>query len=373
MRRLSTVVISLGLASSVAHAGLGDAPIIGGTTTTVGQFPTVVVLEVGSGLCSGTLINPEWVVTAAHCLTPSLLGLSTQAQVTSSTRVHFGTVDLTRSAGTTIRAVETIPNPLFSINSLGHSDVGLIRLATPVTNITPTPVNLSADNAPVGITVSMVGFGATQQNAGGSVGIEFALENRTSVSCGSFGSSDANLLCFTQTDNKGKCEGDSGGPSFATIGGHSVLVGITSFGDMSCAQFGADTRTDAERAFLLEHVPALAGCSSDAECDGGVCFGTKCIVQPFTATGLGSVCTGAGDCESGQCASAAGEMLCTDSCTMGAADACPDGFECLASGVCWPTTDSGGCCDSGGTGAPTMLFGIGLVALVLRVRRRAAR
>jgi hypothetical protein len=373
MRRLSAVVISLGLVSSVAHAGLGEAPIIGGTSTTVGEFPSVVVLEVGNGLCSGTLIDSEWVVTAAHCLTASLLGLSTQDQVTSSTRVHLGTVDLTQSAGTTIRAAETFPNPSFNINDLGHSDVGLIHLATPVTNIAPTPVNLVAASAPVGITVSMVGFGATQQNAGGTVGIEFSLDGRTSVSCSSFGVSDANLLCFTQTDNKGKCEGDSGGPSFAPIGGRTMLVGITSFGDQSCAQFGADTRTDAERAFLLAHIPTLEGCTTDAECGGGLCFNKKCIVQPFTTTGLGATCTGGGDCESGQCAAADGEMLCTEICTAGAAGTCPDGFDCLASGatgVCWPSGSDGGCCDSGGNGAPTMLFGIALVGLVLRNRRR---
>ncbi len=371
MRRLSAVVMSLGLATS-AYADSGEAPIIGGSTTTVGQFPTVVVLEVGQGLCSGTLINSDWVVTAAHCLTPSLVGVSSQAELTASTRVHFKTVNLGQSNGTVIGALETIPNPMFNINDLGHSDVGLVHLKTPVTDIVPTPVNLIAASAPVGIKTSMVGFGATQQGGGGQIGVEFSLENRTSTSCSPFGVSDANLLCFTQTDNKGKCEGDSGGPTFAVVGGRTMLIGITSFGDQSCAQFGADTRTDAERAFLLAHIPTLEGCTMDSECAGQVCFNHKCIAQPFTDMGIGTACTGAGDCQSGQCASADGDMLCTETCTPNAENACPDGFECLASGatgVCWPTAEGGGCCDSG-RGAPTMLFGFGVVALVLRRRAR---
>src|ERR1043166_3301059 len=64
--------------------------IIGGTADTVGQFPTVVVLEIGNSLCSGTIIDKDWVVTAAHCMDPSVLGLSSQAAVTSATRVHSG-------------------------------------------------------------------------------------------------------------------------------------------------------------------------------------------------------------------------------------------------------------------------------------------
>ena len=39
--------------------------IFGGTAATAGEFPAVVVLEVGGGLCTGTLVDPEWVLTAA--------------------------------------------------------------------------------------------------------------------------------------------------------------------------------------------------------------------------------------------------------------------------------------------------------------------
>ncbi|HWU89680.1 MAG TPA: serine protease [Kofleriaceae bacterium] len=389
MRRLSLVVASLGLATaasaepvpvspppagpSTGDPAPGAAPIIGGTPTTVGQYPSVVALSVGGGLCSGTLIAPDWVLTAAHCVTPAIVGLPSQQAVTQNIRILFKTVNLQQSQGTVRMASDTIPKPGFSIDTLGANDIGLVKLSQPVTDIEPTPVNLDPARAPVGTTVAMVGYGATMRGGAGMVGVQFALQDRVSTACSAFGASDANLLCFSQTDNKGKCQGDSGGPSFAQIGGRTEIVGVTSFGDQQCAQFGADTRTDIEKDFLLMHIPTLGACETDAECPGKVCFNKKCIAQPFSDTGIGATCTAGAECDSGQCADGPGGKRCTEICVAGSANACPDGFECLGaagtSGACWPA-DDGGCCDASGRGAPTMLFGVAVVGLALRRRRR---
>ena len=361
MRRIA--LLGVLLTSAPAVAGTISSPILGGTPATAGQFPSVVLLEVGGGLCTGTLIAPEWVLTAAHCI---------QGLGQTSVRVHFGTVNISKSPGVTINSAALYPKPGFSQNNLGQHDIGLIKLQKPVNDITPVPVNLIPAKAPVGIKVTMVGFGATATGGGGSVGVQYVVE-QTSTACTSFAGSDTDLLCFNQISGKGKCQGDSGGPSFAMIDGRLTQVGVTSFGDQNCAQFGADTRTDVEKPFLLQYIPALE-CSTDADCpEGRMCFLKKCIAQPFAPTGLGTECVNNGDCDSGACAMGDGENFCSMNCTIGDATSCPAGFDCLdagGAGACWPIEEDTGCCDASGQNAASMLFGIALLGLVLGRRRR---
>nr|HEX4316217.1 trypsin-like serine protease [Kofleriaceae bacterium] len=389
------VAVAAGAVTGVATRA-DAAPIIGGSAAQLGDFPNVVAIAIGSGsrfaVCTGELIEPDVVMTAAHCLAPAVvcpgLGLGsdcTQDQITALTTVFSGTVDLITSRGSESAAASTVFDSKFDATDLGHDDMGLIKLTAPVAGVTVALPNLHHGDAPAGMTVTMVGFGTTEQGGQGSVGEEFALQNRASEPCSMLPAlkgataSDDNLLCYSQSDGKGKCEGDSGGPSFAVVNGKTKIVGITSFGDTSCAELGTDTRVDAEHRFLYSQVPDLE-CASDADCDGGrACFSGQCT-RLSGAGAIGDDCGKDADCDTGECTAAPdGTKVCTIECAAaGASDAdtCPAEFACETSGgstSCFDGHAGGGCCDSGGGGGGgAAVLAMATVLVAGRRRRRRA-
>lgn len=359
------LVLSLTIIAAACQGGtevaIDQQAILGGSQPSPGQFPTVVgiLLAQGAG-CTGTLVAPDLVLTAAHCISPRSLGQPSQQAVTDGTVVFFDSTNLPVN-GQTINAADTIPHPSFV--QPGDPDVGLIRLANPKNDREPSPINFDPGAAPPGTAVDMVGYGV---NDSGGAGPLFYLANKVTTSCSAGGFSDATFLCFNQQDGTGKCSGDSGGPSF--LAGTDTVVGITSFGDRDCQVFGADMRTDASADFLMANAPELL-CGVDAVCNEDCDADPDCS-EGGDAGGLGNACgEGEPECEIGFCASGPGGMRCTRDCDPAASD-CPAGFDCLEtsgdSGACWPAEDGG--CNASGSSAG----GLGLLVLIalVAVRRR---
>ena len=99
-------------ATGGAPAPTEDKAIVGGSLSTIQQHPWQISLETLDGFhfCGGSIIAPDWVLTAQHCVTDN-----TAAQM----MIVAGVTKLSQaSQGQTIRVAEVIMDPGFRLAGL---------------------------------------------------------------------------------------------------------------------------------------------------------------------------------------------------------------------------------------------------------------
>ncbi|MFV8752784.1 S1 family peptidase [Nannocystaceae bacterium ST9] len=231
MRRVSigSALMVLSLASLPAFAGEPEiaAPpqhpyIQGGTNAQACQWPTSITIFNGNGLCSGTLIHPQVVVTAAHCIVPSIGGPPDE--------VRFG--ERTFMPAFSVSVDHCQYNPGYT-NGVGPSDFAYCLLDESV-DLPPTPplmgceVEALVKDAPV----TIVGFGKLTDADQNSAGTK--RWGSTVIS-----SDSASETVLAGTAQVAPCEGDSGGTGYIQLddGGWRAW-GILSGGPDGCGDYG---------------------------------------------------------------------------------------------------------------------------------------
>jgi len=286
--------------------------------------------------CTGTLITPDVVLTAAHCLDDLVM---------AEVQIYFGD-DVT--AGGVFVDISHWEQHLGwdPSDPASPDDMALILLAEyapmGVVPIPLLPASLGLREADEGTALDFSGFGETE-DLGYDVKLHVAvpigkvcpgpaecLFNSNWISPWAFG--------YTQ-ENGGPCSGDSGGPAFIWRGDFEFVAGVTSYG-YDCLDSGVSTTVSSYQDWIEDYagITGQENCQAVGDDDGD----------------------GLADCADPDCAD--------DPC-------CADPPVCDID----PGTNDGGCNQSGNSGLsghPGRFVGIalplGLFALFLFLRRRVS-
>ncbi|XP_068943149.1 trypsin-like [Petaurus breviceps papuanus] len=216
------------LGASVAFpTGDDDDKIVGGYTCTAYSLPYQVSLNSGSHFCGGSLINSQWVVSAAHCYK-------------SRIQVRLGEHNINAVEGKEqfIDSSKVIRHPKYSSGTMDN-DIMLIKLKTPATiNSQVATISLPKSCAATGASCLISGWGNTASSGANYPELLQCLNAPvlSDSSCRNAypGQITSNMICVGYLEGgKDSCQGDSGGPVVC----NKVLQGIVSWG-YGCAQKG---------------------------------------------------------------------------------------------------------------------------------------
>ena len=234
---MSAVLLPLALLSTLATA----APVVGGSNAPEGLWDDCAAVYFGNSVgCTGTLIAPNVVLTASHCIG----GIS---------KVKLGTTNY-NSGGEEIRVIREIGHP----QHWSNYDVGVLVLERDATTVEPRPIAQGCildQYLYDGADVAIVGYGAIDY--WGNQYTPYLQEAYTTVA--DHDCSDISSGCYSAISPGGElgaggsgvdsCYGDSGGPLYLITDRGNFLVGVTSraynYVSVPCRDGGIYVRADA--------------------------------------------------------------------------------------------------------------------------------
>lgn len=258
MLAVASLLVPASLAAAETRSGISDLrvadgpgnEVIGGSAVPAGKWPDAVAVVGAQGSCTGTLIAPDIVLTAGHCADAGL------------TQVIANTTNYMQGGGvrSQIASITAYPNWETTF------DVAIVKLATPITTVTPRGVGAACtfQGFSSNMMVHLVGFGLTDTaGQGNNTTLREATAPVTDPTCSGGGGCSTGAApageFIAGGNGTDSCFGDSGGPVYLdTPRGTMVIAAVSRGLDNSptpCGGGGIYVRTDK----VLQWIEQTAG------------------------------------------------------------------------------------------------------------------